>query len=297
MKLIDKRIVLPSTGSKPENTVNLVAFGDIHIDEPGFQKRVLDRVIHELDTLPNAIGVCIGDVFGFTNTRTRKSVAAGFGQAPGGDEAKDTLDEFMRHRVTDLHKIFAPVKDKLICFVLGNHTWQYANGEYADEQLAHSLGTEFCDGVLAFRLTLATKKKDSPNQKSCYVNIVCHHGTGGSQTEGGDLNNLAKKSSAWDADIYLAGHSHHLYVHTGRARMVFGKARKDFRIHERATHLARTGSMVRAYAGRTTGYIERLGNSPSNLGYVVFKIYIDRLREDNMDIKVPAIEGRAVIVK
>ena len=188
-------------------------------------------------------------------------------------------------------------------FILGNHSWATQDGQYSDQLLSKSLNVPFCEGMAAIRLTLGTKparkKKGDPGPQTCRVHIVAHHGIGGGMgsTIGGDLNSLTKRASHFDSDIFAAGHSHMLYAMPTRSRLVFGNHSR-FMVHERNGWVARCGSAVRAY-GENSSYAEKMAMAPATLGYVIFKVWIKRVKDpiNKTDVRLPGIDGRVVVIK
>lgn len=303
MLLLDHRIVLDGTGEN--NAAYLICFGDIHCDSSNYNPAVLSRVISELQSLPNSYAICTGDVFEFCNSRTRSAISSSLTSTPGGDEASLVMDSMMRKSVSGLEKTLKEAGEgKFLAFCLGNHAYKYQDNIFSDEDLARRLGSSFTDGVLALRITLATKpprrlKSDSGN-KTARINLVAHHGTGGSgSTEGGDLQALWKRANIFtNSHIHISGHTHHCFCIPQKAELEFGNA-ATFHIKETVRWLARCGSCVRSYSvGERANYIERIMAHPQNTGFVVFKCWIRRERnKDGSDIKSPHIEGKVILVK
>ena len=104
--------------------------------------------------------------------------------------------------------LFAPIKDKILAVVGGNHENRIYKTDGLDitELMCHQLG-------IADRYSPTTALvfirfgDDKKHRKVCYT-MYMTHGAGGGRKEGGKINRLADLANIVDADIYLMAHVH-----------------------------------------------------------------------------------------
>jgi len=161
-----------------------------------------------------------------------------------------------------IKKLFEPIKQKILCLLIGNHEYHLVSDGYAN--LAQRLATELGTAYGGFSCFLRLETKEKPNKRLVFY---LHHGWFSGRKRGSKINNLEDMMRDYEADVYLAGHSHDLFA-TRRVRLSFNGARKIV--------FANTGSFLETSTWGTTGYGERAGFPPQKLGVVKLKWYPDK---------------------
>lgn len=175
--------------------MELHLFADEHLGDPHSDvKRILERIAYVKDT-PNAYCILNGDII---DNATKTSV---------GDTYTQKLNPM--DQLSEAVRIFAPIKDKILCITHGNHE----NRTYKHEgiNLSYLLATQLglvhrytpTSAVLFVRLGDGGRKK-------CRIRYTIYvlHGSGGGRKEGAKANRLADMASIIDTDIYIHSHTH-----------------------------------------------------------------------------------------
>ena len=110
-------------------------------------------------------------------------------------------------------ELFAPIADKILCVVPGNHEARHyrTNGIDLTELMCRQLGLEDrfspTTALLFVRFGRLNSEKDGHHRKACYT-VYVSHGNGGGRKEGGKIQRLVDLSTIVDADVYICGHTH-----------------------------------------------------------------------------------------
>lgn len=110
-------------------------------------------------------------------------------------------------------ELFAPIADKILCVVPGNHEARHyrTNGIDLTELMCRQLGIEDrfspTTAILFVRFGRLNSEKDGHHRKACYT-VYVSHGNGGGRKEGGKIQRLVDLSTIVDADVYICGHTH-----------------------------------------------------------------------------------------
>lgn len=110
-------------------------------------------------------------------------------------------------------ELFAPIADKILCVVPGNHEARHyrTNGIDLTELMCRQLGIEDrfspTTAILFVRFGRLNSEKDGHHRKACYT-VYVSHGSGGGRKEGGKIQRLVDLSTIVDADVYICGHTH-----------------------------------------------------------------------------------------
>ena len=174
--------------------MELHLFADEHIGDSNCDmKRLLQRIEYVRNT-PNAYCILNGDIL---DNATKASVGDVYSQAIS------PMDQ-LEHAV----KLFAPIKDKILCITHGNHENRtYKNeGVNLSALIAAQLGLESRYSSTAAVIFLRFGE-DSDKRKIRYT-IYALHGSGGGRKEGSKANRLADMASIIDTDIYIHSHTH-----------------------------------------------------------------------------------------
>lgn len=108
-------------------------------------------------------------------------------------------------------KLFAPLKDKILCVLPGNHENRVykADGIDMTEILCAQLGIlEKYSPTTALVFVRFGRTNAKYHHRPQMYSIYVTHGSGGGRKEGGKINRLADLSAIVDSDLYLMGHTH-----------------------------------------------------------------------------------------
>lgn len=174
--------------------LELLIFADEHIGDAHCDfKRLLQRIEYVKNT-PNAYCILNGDIL---DNATKTSVGDIYSQAIS------PMDQ-LEHAV----KLFAPIKDKILCITHGNHENRtYKNeGVNLSALIAAQLGLESRYTPTAAVIFL--RFGEDEHQRKIRYTIYTLHGSGGGRKEGSKANRLAEMASIIDTDIYIHSHTH-----------------------------------------------------------------------------------------
>lgn len=203
----------------------------------------------------------------FSPSNRRALLAAGVGLY---ESAHELLEEAIMGRIEDL--VTGPLggsKGEWLGAVYGDHSWTLADGQPADALIARKLKAE----VLGFSSLLHVQVGDCPLP----LRIFSQHKSGGpSINPTGKTLALQRTMAAFNADIYLQGHSHLKYGVPLPERELVRKRGKDY-LATRTRILGVTGSFLestienqRDVHGWPTGsYVEQMGLNPVETGGLV----------------------------
>lgn len=108
-------------------------------------------------------------------------------------------------------ELFAPIADKILCVVPGNHEARHyrTNGLDLTELMCRQLGIEdrFSPTTALLFVRFGELQRHSHKRKALYT-IHVSHGNGGGKKEGTKVQRLVDLSTIVDADVYICGHSH-----------------------------------------------------------------------------------------
>lgn len=200
MKII--KVDLP----KEMENVELHIFGDIHIGSNKCQYQELKQRIEYVRTKENARAIVLGDLI---NNSTKNSVGDVYGEGLSPMEQIKLATE-----------LFAPIKEKIIGIVSGNHERRTYRMDGID--LIHFFAAEL--GISEMydyaAILLLVRYGSHSSGKNCTA-IYCTHGDGTSgATVGGKANGLQKRGNVVDADVFITGHTHQPLVFTQAAMRI-----------------------------------------------------------------------------
>ena len=275
MKLLEK--ILPSTH-------NIYLIGDTHegtiLKHHKGLKKTIERIAHD----PIGYAVHMGDaVEGITIDDKRYC-------AQTTDPNSPTPVRQYKAVVTEL----LPIKDKLLTILEGNHDWKIS-GRYGSimreilcAQLAGNKDPETLYGTYSCKLTIRDKKG-----RLQYKMFLTHGARSINSTaddpirrEANMLLSLKRQlfRKAGDCAISATGHNHKLLVKPPISELYLEDNGKEIKqAYTKADYTASyippdlrwyvsTGCFFRLYEEGVSGYAERAGYDPNELGYTVVRV-------------------------
>ena len=170
---------------------------DLHIgDNMCDFKSVMERIEHIKNT-PNAYCILDGDLMD-------TAIASSIGDTYGANlQPMEQLKQCV--------KIFAPIKDKILCVTPGNHEHRTYKSDGLDitELMCAQLGIpQRYSPTTALLFVRFGRNKGTHHHRPVMYSIYVTHGSGGGRREGGKVNRLADLASIVDADCYIHAHTH-----------------------------------------------------------------------------------------
>lgn len=177
--------------------ITLWLIGDTHIGAAEFNEKRLIRDLSLIEADPNARVVLIGDII---NNATKSAVSNVYEERMMPATAKKYAAE-----------LFAPIKDKIICAVGGNH--EMRSVKEVDDDPAYDIMCKldienvYRRNVAFVKLQIGDPKKDGMRNPT--YTLLVTHGSGGGSTIGGSANKQMKTQEIYEGiDIFIQGHTH-----------------------------------------------------------------------------------------
>ncbi len=184
--------------------------------------------------------------------------------------------------------LLAPIKEKCLGLILGNHEKMYAlktEHEQLHGWLCTELGAPNLQYSALFDLVfvrapnvktpkLVEERPSREDTKSHSYRIYIHHGAGYAVTPGGKLNKLIQFMQSFQADVYFAGHVHDK---VGRREPAIGADATCTTLQAQERLGVVSGSYLKTYAQGVTTYGEQRGYRPVSLGPACVRFVPDKM--------------------
>lgn len=225
-----------------EESVKIVPFGDIHYGSKCCRIDKFKRLVEWVKSKPHVYMIGMGDLIDcIIHTDKRFDIS-------GGD-TYNMIDDL----VDDIENILRPIKERIICMLMGNHEYHMYQDGYGDpvKKICKNLNIPY--GGFSSYIKLSIRPKS--HQRSLVLWV--HHGWFAGRKRGAKVNSLEDNASSYEADVYLAGHSHDLWA-TRKSRIYWGGAKDVI--------FGNTGSFLETASKGTVSYSERANYPPQKLG-------------------------------
>ena len=179
------------------DTIELHPMSDLHIGDSQCDFKLILERIEYIKNTPNAYCILDGDLM---DTAIASSI---------GDTYAANLQPM--EQLKQCVKIFAPIKDKILAVLPGNHENRVYKSDGLDitEIMCSQLEipNKYSPTTALLFIRFGERNSDHHRRKQLYT-VYVTHGSGGGRKEGGKVNRLADLASIVDADIYVHGHTH-----------------------------------------------------------------------------------------
>lgn len=253
--------------------VHYVPAGCLHW--PIGEKDMLRRWVKEMQRLPNAFTVLMGDTQDCARTHYRDHVRG----YRADQNSQLALDEWVRRDVADLAKELSPIQGQIAGAILGNHLWEFADGTNSEQYLCQLLKIPYLGptGIVCLEF------RDKGGKGRCRLQqvIYAHHhgGSQGGRTTGADANALERSELVFDADIYTLSHTHRRLGFKLPKLGVTSKGSR--RLVERTKVFVRSGAFLKGFGEdnpstsrpHIPSYAESKALRPTDLGWVTVGIH------------------------
>lgn len=181
-----------------DNEITIYPISDVHLGSLEHNSNEWNKFIEKIKNEPNSYIILNGDLI---NNATRSSVS-------------NVFEDVMRPRdqKTKMIEYLAPIKDKILCAVSGNH--ERRSGKDADNDPMYDIMCKldledfYRQNTAFLKIQLGSKKEIERRQGTTYT-IVVTHGTGGGIYTGASVNRNERFGYTIDnLDCLIVGHTH-----------------------------------------------------------------------------------------
>jgi len=269
--------MIPINKKLPPNH-KIFLFGDLHEGSAMKHHSGVQKMIGMILAEPNNYAICMGDLIEAIAVDDYRY------QTDALDEQSATILEQAANAAAELE----PIKERLLGVHEGNHEYKLTRvgvGNFVRDLICKQLGVPF--GTYSAVYTIQNRKGDEKYK------IFIHHGFGSLTSRAKDpLQKMANMQAALkdrlaplmgDCALSAMGHTHQLFVVPPTSELYLTSKRG--RLHQKYSGLtaggtgmihrdhrwyANTGSFLKSYGpDGVSGYAERAGYSPVELGFVV----------------------------
>lgn len=249
----------------------LYPISDIHFGTKACHKKKIYEVRKEIMNDAFARWIGIGDYMEWIDYKDRRFDPKVVDTSIYSMEDMNLVGDVSVKYLTDF---FKPIIEKCWGIADGNHeeTFSSKTGTALVPRVLEKLGA---DPELYVQWCCSTEVIFTDAHKhNSTCRIWYEHGWQAGRTQGATRNDMHKLPSSFDGyDIYLRGHSHHLF-----ADPVTIVEDDDEDYKDRRAYVAHTGSYLKSYAKGIVGYSERFGYPPTALGGLKFRLFPMRNR-------------------
>lgn len=183
--------------------ITVIPVSDVHLGSPECMEQEFIQFINMVKDTPNVYLVLGGDLI---DNGTRSSVS---------DVFKATMPPSQQKK--EMAKILEPVRERILCFVPGNH--ERRSGKDADDDPVYDIAAKldledlYRENIAFMKIQLGIKESAAGHQSHGYerpsYTIVVVHGTGGGIYTGGAVNRNERFGYVIDGmDALIVGHTH-----------------------------------------------------------------------------------------
>ncbi len=241
------------------NQIYLVPLADLHIGCCDVALDVIQGYIDWIKEHENAFTILNGDLM---NCATKDSTPELYDDLVTPDQA-----------YTQLKVLLEPIKNRILMITRGGHEehiYRVSGHDYM-AQLANDLGDipyRPDGGMLGIRL-------DAGGDKGQVCVVYAVHGWGGARTIGAKIKKVEDLAMVAEADCYVLSHDHTQAVHRLNVLTPALRSKSPF-IKIKRKLLINTGGFI-----RYSGYIQRKGYMPQDLGTPRIRIEVKNTRQNN----------------
>jgi predicted phosphodiesterase len=271
MKIFEETIKLDNV----KEAVKIIPFGDIHIGAAGVNIPYLKNTIDWIKNTPNCYAIGMGDYCDCIDIKDKR-----FDIKAIDKKFIPNLDNIAMAQMEYITNILKPISKKILCMIPGNHEDKLRTRYSIDvmRELEKTLNINVGDYMSYLRLRFnKTQFHASP------VTFWLHHGWFAGRKMGGKINQLSDVSSGYDADVYIAGHSHDLFATTSEkiSLPVLGnkviKSKKIF---------INSGTFMETVSENGTSYSEQKAYSISKIGTARLDIYPNHRPRPDLHVRI-----------
>lgn len=184
------------------SSINIIPIADVHLGSMYHQEKEWNQFLKNIQSLDNTYLILAGDLI---NNNTRSSVGSPFDDILRPREQKRIMTEML-----------APIRDKILCIVSGNH--ENRSLKDADDDPTYDIACKLdlediyredlaCNLIRVGHHTRRTSSSGGSHVQA--YSIVVTHGSGGGIYTGASVNRNERFANVFDnLDCLITGHSH-----------------------------------------------------------------------------------------
>lgn len=183
--------------------ITIVPISDVHLGSPGCMEQKFIEFIDTVKDTPNLYLTLGGDLI---DNGTKSSVTNVF---------RATMSPSAQKK--EMAKILEPVRDRILCFVPGNH--ERRSGKDADDDPVYDIAAKldlehlYRENIAFLKIQLGVQEYDSGLKTASFMRptycLVLVHGAGGGILTGGAVNRGERFGYVIDGmDALIMGHTH-----------------------------------------------------------------------------------------
>lgn len=252
----------------PEAAPSLVPLGDVHVGPVNCDEELLERTIAQIKEKA-WWWIGMGDYVDAIKLGDKR-----FDPALLHPRFLPRLDDLVYAQCERFLEIVAPIKDRCIGLLCGNH----------EEMIRMRYGENV--------MRILCQDLKAPNlEYNCFIRlstisghylIFAEHGRGGGAQPGTKLSSLMNRARDFHADLFLRGHVHERMVRDQPVLTWGGE--KRLKVRHRL--FALTGTYLQTYAvGATSSYGEKQAYMPIPLGAVAIHLNGERIWGELLDVE------------
>jgi predicted phosphodiesterase len=258
---------------------NLWPLGDFHLGSANCDTDLLDEAIRNVREDDHALWVGMGDMIEAIAPNDKRWDAGGIDEKIVNLASQDRIGDVF---VEKLASRLAPIADKLVSYLDGNHERTFAKHYYTNlsERVLAAIGRTETYAATGAYVRIVFEDR---NNHRCPVRLFQAHGYQAGRKDGAAINGLDDLMAVHrDCDIVLVGHSHKRLINT---RTWLGTNPSFTKLKAGRCFGAHTSSFLRTYEIDQSSYAEVKLYPPTSLGPIRFSI------EHRMDgAKIEAIQ-------
>ena len=182
--------------------IKIIPIADVHLGSPECKEQEFIKFIDKIAQEENTYLILAGDLI---DNGTRSSVT---------DPFKATMPPSQQKR--EMANILSKVKDKILCFVPGNH--ERRSRKDADDDPVYDIAAKldlenlYRENIAFLKIQLGQKAAKSGFSRPTYM-IAVTHGAGGGILTGASVNRSERFGYIFEGlDALIVGHTHKPYV-------------------------------------------------------------------------------------
>ena len=272
VKIIEKIITLEDK-NKP---LTIIPIGDIHLGAYGCNTTYLKNTVEWIKNKPNCYVVGMGDYCDCIVPQDTKR----FDISAIDPAFLPHLDNLPMAQLAEFKKIIAPIKDKIICMLPGNH--EESMRKYHSLNLLRELELDFKVPTGDY-MTFLRLKFDREQFHTTPLTFFLQHGWFAGRKVGGKINQLMDSANSYGADIYVVGHSHYLGMEVMDRVSI---AAKGFDLIKEKKVFISSGTFLETVSLNTSGYSEKKAYPPAKIGTARIDIYLSSSKRPDIHVKI-----------
>jgi predicted MPP superfamily phosphohydrolase len=240
------------------DSFRIIPIGDIHLGNINCNVEKLKNTLQWIRDKEDTYIIGMGDYIEAINFSDPR-----FNPLSISSEYLKRLDDIVIKEKEELVELFEPVRDRIICFLEGNHERKVHEKYHINiqKEICEELGVIDASTISYIRIKVRGSHKRS-------VIVHAYHGSNAPSEGTTALSQLIKNSRGKDADIFLCAHSHHL-ISTSELYISMGKNK----IMKRKRYYGITGSFLETYVSGKENYIDIKGSNPRKTGVLRIDVY------------------------